>query len=198
MFRSRFMLTCVIGCILSLCIVSVLWGCGGGGGSNSNNSNSVRTVPVSLHINWAERSRVVNGPASALSAVITLKDAAADGSDLTFTVNRDAAPATYTKNYPFPASAVTGQWELTVMFYAKADGADPVVGIATATKTVSAPGGSLGDVSTATTVAASSSISIDIFKRKLVYICGSTHFLTHTATDPSILAPASSYFLVSP
>src|SRR5258707_1092811 len=86
---------------------SVLCGCGGSG------SSSPRTTPVKVDIHWAARSRALNGPSSALSATMVLKQAAAVGGDLTFTVNRNIDPAAYTGSYISSTTAKVGTWDMT-------------------------------------------------------------------------------------
>src|SRR5579871_6163203 len=91
-------------------VLGSLAGCGGlipsNIGSNSNNGNNgnngngggnTRTAQVKVDITWAARSKVINAPSSALSAVFTLQGAKVGGGDFTFEVDRADAPATYTQ-----------------------------------------------------------------------------------------------------
>ena len=106
-------------------LVSVIIGCGGGG--NSPPPLPANTARVQIDLSWAGRSRDVKAPGSALSAVITLKGAGQDGSDFSFIVNRDAAPAAYTRTETSTDGAKLGAWPLTVTFYADKGGSGSVV-----------------------------------------------------------------------
>src|SRR5437899_6563220 len=91
---------------LALVAAGLLAGCGGGSVGNGN--PGTRTAAVKVSVNWAARSRALSGPSSALSAIITLKGAAQDGTDFSFTVNRPADPAAQTSDYVSSAQAVVG------------------------------------------------------------------------------------------
>jgi outer membrane protein assembly factor BamB len=134
--------------ILSVAGFWLLWlfGCGGG-------SSTPTPAPLSLDIHWAARSRVINAPSSARSVVLTLSQAAPDGSDAIFTINRETAPAEYVQHYTSPTAVSLGTRLFTARFFADADGQGPVVGIAAATVTLRSDGTGVGDVLTEGTVA---------------------------------------------
>src|SRR2546427_5380786 len=92
------------------CIAFVLVGCGGGSVGTGN--PATRITPVKVSVDWAARSRNLSGPSSSLSAIVTLKGAAQDGADFTFTINRASDPAAYTADYISAAQAVVGTWNL--------------------------------------------------------------------------------------
>ncbi len=167
-------------------------GCGGGG---SDNNTVTRTTPVKLDISWAARSRAVNAPSSALSAVVTLKGANADGSDFTFPINRDAAPAAYVKTYVSTLPATVGAHPLTVNFFAAADGAGANVGVASTTVTINADGSGIGDVVTAGVVA-----SAELTANQSLVV-GQTKDLAFAARDSSnnlvAVSPGSATFTVT-
>jgi probable HAF family extracellular repeat protein len=110
-------------------------------------------TPVKVTINWAARSRALSAPASALSAVITLKGAATNGGDFSFTVDRNPAPDAYSADYTSPSSARSGYWVLDVKFYAQAGGAGAVVGTAGAGVTIKSDGTGIGNIDTVGKVA---------------------------------------------
>jgi len=171
-------------------ILSVLWGCGGGGGGGGQPGTQVR---ITLH--WAERSKVVNAPSSALSAVVTLKNAKADGSDFTFPINRDATITTaYDRTYTSVDFAMPGTWELTVRFHAQANGQGDVVGIASANVTLAADGSGIGDIATTGTVA-----SVEVAADQTVFV-GARKDLAFTVRDANntllAVTPGSAFFKV--
>lgn len=110
-------------------------------------------TPVVIDIGWGARSRVVNGPSSALSAAVTLTNAAPKGGDFVFTVDRDATLPAHTTAYTSPTSAKVGTWQCTVRFYAQADGAGAQVAIAQAAVTLAPDGTGIGNISTTSTIA---------------------------------------------
>src|SRR5438477_13119602 len=108
---------------LGLLATLVLPGCGGGGGGGGGAAAvETRTSQIKLGINWAARSRSVDAPSSALSAVIMLKDANPTGADYSFTVNRRPDPAAYSETVTSPGAALIGLRDLSVRFFALADG----------------------------------------------------------------------------
>ncbi len=173
---------------LLLCLFA-LHGCGGSGKGIS------KTTPVKLSITWGERSRALNAPSSALSAVVTLANANATGGDFTYSVNRDPAPQAFTGNYTSTNSAKTGGANLTVRFYAQTEGIGVVVGIAQAKITLLPDGTGIGNVATANNI---SSVSIPAGQTVPV---GQTTELTFTARDAKAnlvaVTPGSAVFTVS-
>lgn len=121
-------------------------GCGGGGGGQ-------QTANVNVGIRWGERSRTVEAPSSALSAVFTLKSAAPDGTDFAFTVERNDNPAAYEGAYSSPRQAKLGQWDMTTQFFSQHNGAGSVVGTSAATITLKSDGSGIGDFATTGRVA---------------------------------------------
>lgn len=155
---------------LLLCLLA-LHGCGGSGKGIS------KTTPIKLSITWGERSRAINAPSSTLSAVVTLANASATGSDFVYSINRDPAPQTYTGSYTSANSAKVGAAPLTIRFYAQADGAGAVVGIAQAKVTIKADGTGIGSITTTNTIA---SVSVPVGQTVRV---GQTKDLAFTAQD---------------
>ena len=139
-------------CFLLLLCLLILPGCG------SEKVSGARTTPVKLSIAWGERSRAVNAPSSALSAVVTLVNANPAGGDFLYSINRDAAPQTYTGNYTSPNTAKTGSAALSIRFYAQANGMGIIVGAAQAQVTINGDGTGIGNVSTTNAVA---SVALD-------------------------------------
>ena len=165
-------------------LVSVIIGCGGGG--NSPPPLPANTARIQIDLSWAGRSRDVKAPGSALSAAITLKGAGQDGSDFSFIVNRDAAPAAYTRTETSTDGAKLGAWPLTVTFYADKGGSGSVVATAMAQvrlnaggKLVKPDGSDLGAVFSAGTI---TNVEIPFGQRIDV---GKPSDLMVTATDGS-------------
>jgi hypothetical protein len=105
----------------------LLAGCGGGGGGSNPSTHA-----ANLQIQWAARSRAVTGPASALSASITVADASPRREDLTLVVDRAENPAAYTQTYSV-GQAIRGPHALTVRFYSGPNASGDVVATATGT-----------------------------------------------------------------
>jgi len=95
---------------------------------------------VQIDLSWADRSREVSGPASALSAKVTLQGAAQDGTDFSFIVNRDAAPAGYTRTSTSANTAKLGVWTLVVDFYSATDASGTITATAQAEARLNAKG----------------------------------------------------------
>ena len=127
--------------ILGVLCLLLLSGCGGGSDSGptpgpgpgpgpGNPPVQGQSAPIRISISWSARSRGVVAPSSALSAVIRLANAGADGSDYSFTVNRDDNPAAYTQTYTSPDEVPTGSFRLFIDFFAQADGGGSPVALA--------------------------------------------------------------------
>lgn len=112
------------------------------------NGGTTATTRVMLSIYWAERSRVVNAPSSALSAVITLLGRNPGGGDFTFTVNRAADPGAYLAGYESPNRALIGDAVCRVDFHANQDGQGDLVGVAIAQVAIRRDGTGIGNIST--------------------------------------------------
>jgi len=122
-------------------------GCGG-----SSSGLSTTTTPVHMSISWAERSRAIQGPSSALSATVTLFHASSAGTDVVFTVDRNTTPAAYTQTYTSATAARTGTVPFTIRFYDQAGGAGHVVAMGQENVTITADGGGIGNVTTANSI----------------------------------------------
>lgn len=179
---------------IALITLSILLGCGGGGGGGGGGGQ--QGTQVRFTIRWAERSRNVAAPSSALSAVVTLKNARADGTDFVFTINRDASnTAAYTRTYTSVDFAMPGTWELGVRFFAQANGAGDVVGTAAANVTLAPDGTGIGDIATTGTVA-----SVKVTENQTVFV-GATKSLAYEtrSADNALIAvtPGSVFFQVA-
>jgi peptidylprolyl isomerase len=125
--------------LAALGVASVaLVGCGGS--ANPTSSVKAASTPLKLTIDWAARSRVLNAPASALSAVVSF------GTVNFPAVDRNDAAAAYSQSYVSPNSVPTGPGILTVTFYAEKNGKGAVVGNAAKTINLAADGSGAGDV----------------------------------------------------
>jgi len=126
LWRSRaLLLMAVLGCLF------ILTGCGGG--SDSITPGTPPTSRVRLTINWAERTRNVSLPTSALSAVVKLPGANTNGGDVVFTIDRDNNTAAHAQVYESNADVYTGQRRIEVTFFADPQGNGSVVATASAT-----------------------------------------------------------------
>ena len=127
-------------------LLSLLSGCGSG------SSNAPQASPVTVTIDWAARSRSLDAPSSAQSAVITLKNAlpgsAVPPQDFRFVINRRDVPDAYTQTYTSRYPAKLGTWETSVLFYAQPEGSGSVVGSAGCVMTLKTDSASLPTVAT--------------------------------------------------
>ncbi len=125
-------------------------GCGGGGaggGTTNTNTNTERTR-VSVTVNWGSRSRGIQSPGSALSAVMVIPGAGTNGGDFRWVLNRDASRAdSYSDPQQSPVDAKTGQFNMTLQFFSQANGGGDVVGVASKDVTLARGAGDIGDVS---------------------------------------------------
>jgi probable HAF family extracellular repeat protein len=164
----------------------LLVGCGGGGGGPASTS-----TPVVLDINWSARTRSITAPSSALSAVVSIPGAKVDGTDFSWTINRNAGTNSYSKTYTAPDPAKLGFFTVTVKFYAQADGQGTLVGVATQGVTLEA-GHSLG-----TLIASGTVFSVEVIPNQVVRVHQSTD-LSFTAKDHDgnvlVLTPGSASF----
>jgi streptogramin lyase len=180
-------------CLAALFMLFLLPGCGGSGSSTPTPTGPAANVNAS--INWAARSRALDAPASALSAVLILKSANPTGGDFTYTINRDPNPAAYTRSYTSPRQALRGTRELQVRFYSQPDGGGSVVGSIDATMTLGADGNGIGSFTTNNTIA---SVAVD--PNQVVGV-GQTKDLTFSARDASnalvAVTPGSATFAVT-
>jgi hypothetical protein len=122
-------------------VVMCFSGCGGGGS---------RSASITIH--WGARSREIDGPSSAQSAVIFMKGAGQNGGDLTFTVNRDSILGQHFQSYETPIGVPPGTYLFTVAFPALANGVGTVMGSAAGTISVNNNGGGNANVETIGTV----------------------------------------------
>lgn len=158
--------------ILLLCFGTT--GCGGGGSSDTPPPPS----RIRLTINWAERTRNITAPGSALSAAIKLPGARVAGGDLTFTINRNGNIAQHPQVYESPEDGFTGNRKVEVTFFAQPDGVGSIVATASATVRIGTDGKVQDTISnvqkkiTSVSVAAGQSLSI-----------GEEKFLSLTARD---------------
>ena len=138
--------------LIALAAPALLTGCGGGGGGDSAPKDTIAKVTV----NWPARSRDVNAPASALSAIVIftpptkaakillpkrgVKESFGNlqankgnttGADVYWTVNRDTSTAAaYTTVTSSPQKVKIGKQTLIVGFYSGADATGDLVAIA--------------------------------------------------------------------
>jgi hypothetical protein len=117
-------------------IALFLHGCGPG----NTTTGQTATTPVRFTVQWAERSRNIAAPASALSAVIRLPNARAVSNNVFLVVNRSSNTAAHSETYTSSEPVGVGRRQVDVTFYAGADGTGSVVATASATVQVSADG----------------------------------------------------------
>lgn len=183
--------------LFSAFLLLTMFGLAGCGGSGTDPIDV--DTPLSryrLTINWAERSRNINAPGSALSAVVRLIGANVNRGDVVFTANRDANPAAHSQTYESDDRAYIGNRQIEVTFFADANGTGSVVAIANATIPI------LGDGTIQNTITniqkAITSVEVSAGQSLLV---GEQKFLTFTArgTGGEIIAvsPGSARFSVA-
>ena len=89
-----------------------------------------------LTVTWPLRSRVVNAPSAALSAVVTLTGASPGGGNVSFTVDRGVGASGGAQTYDRGIQTRNGEYDLTITYYANPGGAgtpeNPRVGEAVA------------------------------------------------------------------
>jgi len=142
--------------LASFCLFAALAlpGCGGGSSNPSDSNSSKRQTTVTISILWGARSRVVSGPNSALSGMLTLKGAKPGGGDFTFPFERnDATLASYTQTYTTSNPALVGTWTATVTFFTNHGELGSLVGIAGKQVTLSVGSADIGDIATVGIVA---------------------------------------------
>ncbi len=156
-----------VGLVVALALSILLPGCGGGGGAP-------QAAPISLTIDWPARTRDLNAPSSALSAVVTLEGARPGGGDFVWVIPRRSAPAAYSESYTSTSLATLGVHDVWVSFCALSDGTGSVVGVAVGSVDVGS-GMSLGNLTTEGTVAAvrlASGQTVDVGQTKdLAFSC---------------------------
>src|SRR5579871_2339312 len=174
--------------LLMACYLFCLAGCGGGGSS--------QTTPVTVEIGWGARGRVVNGPSSALSVIVTLNNADPSGGNFTWTINRDSStlPA-YTGRYTSVAHAKVGSTQAIVRFYAQQNGTGAMVGVAEANVTIHTDGTGIGDIATMDTIASvevppGQSVAVDQIK-DLVFVP------RDASTAEVAVTPGSAFFSIT-
>jgi hypothetical protein len=146
--------------ILLVIICAILIACGGGGSGGTGTSSSTTTTattsttastgstmtPVRLTINWAERSRILNAPSAARSAVVTVFAGVNASTDYKFTIDRNNAPAAYSQNYTSPASVRKGTLLVDIAFFSEPAGLGSVVAAAAADVDFTQNNGDVGDI----------------------------------------------------
>ncbi len=138
--------------IIAIGLLAVLTGllAGCGGGDDGSVRGSTRLL---ASIAWAERSRSLTGPSSALSAVITAVQARPDGRDMQFTVDRPDGADAQTVEYVSTEAVLTGRHTVQVRFYAGKAGTGDVVGVASDVAEIKPDGSGLAELTTTGLVA---------------------------------------------
>ncbi len=138
--------------IMVLCIAAGavgLWECGG----DNSGPAGTRSTPVQYSITWAQRSRATSAPASALSAVLTIRGARFDGLNIVNVVDRVPDPAAYTNTYASLEPAVPGTYTAILQFFSRPAGAGSLLASAEKQVTINSDGSGVGDFAdTATSV----------------------------------------------
>lgn len=148
--------------------------CGGGGGGGGGNPTPVN---VSYSVEWADRSRNLDGGSAALSMSLRLANANSSGGDIVHSVNRGAATAAFTGNYTTSSQAIPGTYATTATFFAEANGGGAVVATAQADMTVQTDGSLAGAITTVRNIA-----TVEVGLNQVVEV-GQTVDLTYTAKN---------------
>lgn len=124
---------------LMLSGLAIVAGCGGGA------PEIPRETRLKLDIVWPERTRALDAPAGALSAVATIESLA--GGTASFpAIDREAALPGYTQNWTSATVCPTGVVYLTVRFFAGRGGLGSLVGTAAKTVIIAADGTGAGTI----------------------------------------------------
>jgi hypothetical protein len=102
----------------------IIAGCGGSGGGTP----AVTRVSPTLTINWDERTRQINAPASALSLRVTLDSPEPNVADVVWTINRGANQSAFTETYTSPTPVTAGAWTKRVDMFADENAQGAMVG----------------------------------------------------------------------
>ncbi|MGC4044964.1 MAG: hypothetical protein QM758_14325 [Armatimonas sp.] len=113
--------------------LALVAGCGGGA------PDIPRETKLKLDIVWPERTRALDAPAGALSAVASV-ESLAGGSGSFPAIDREPTLPGYTQNWTSTTSCPTGIVRLTVNFYAGRGGLGSLVGTAVKTVAIAADG----------------------------------------------------------
>ncbi len=133
--------------ILASLVLITLFACGGG-----SSVSTISLVKPKVSIAWGPRSRAIDGPSSALSAVITLQNASSIGADVSYSVDRSGPVSGSTIVYTGSEDVKVQPITLTVQFYAGAGGIGALVGTASGSATVDANGTVTTSISTVGTI----------------------------------------------
>lgn len=76
-------------------------------------------------INWPERSRAINAPSAALSAVVTLQGAGPTGTDISIVVNRTGPETAHSETYDRTVQVRNGTFPLQINYFAETGGPSP-------------------------------------------------------------------------
>ena len=190
---------------LGLITLVPLTGCGLGssslgslipGNGNGQPGGNTKSAAVKVDINWSARSRAVNAPSSAQSAVFTLAGAKIGGGDFIFAVDRADAPAAYTQTAVSAQQALVGNWNMTVQFYGSKAGQGTVVATASKAIALNTDGTGIGDVTATPTIATA---AVVLPNQSLSV--GKSTALSFTAMDASgkavTVTPGSAFFAVT-
>jgi hypothetical protein len=182
-------------CVLfSLAFALVATGCGGS--QTSSTGTDTPTRQVQFTINWAERSRDINAPASALSATFRVKKAKANdaSSDVLKLVDREDGTAAYSKTYTTDDAAYVGTRDVEVTFFAAKGGLGAVVATAGARLEI----GDDGSLKSNITNVQKKIASVEVPAQTLN--AGEQQYLSYSARDANgqvvAVAPGSAFFQV--
>lgn len=123
-----------------LASAGVLAGCGGGAPSIPRSAPGLK-----LDIAWPARTRGVDAPGGALSAVVTVESVAGGGTNYPAIDRQFTAPG-YTQSWVSPTPVTTGIVRLTVKFFAERGGAGTLLATAAKTVVVAADGTGAGTI----------------------------------------------------
>jgi hypothetical protein len=173
-------------------LATSLTGCGGGGTAQIITARGKSQT----NINWAARSRAVNGPSSARSMIITYAFGnTSGGGPVAFTHNRRDDPAAYSEVFETPSDVRLVPQNVNIRFFADKDGGGALVGEVTRTVALTTGVTNTGDFTlngkvNTVEVAAGQSVKV-----------GETKDLGFTAKDANgaaiAVSPGSATFVVT-
>ena len=123
-----------------LASAGLLAGCGGGGSAVSRSAPGLK-----LDLVWPARSRSLDVPAGALSAVVTLESIGGGGTNFP-AIDRETSAAGYTQTWTSPQAVPTGVVRLAVNFYAQRGGGGAILGTAAKTVVIASDGTGAGTI----------------------------------------------------
>jgi hypothetical protein len=157
--------------LASLTMMLALVGCGGG-----DSDRKAAQVPVTFSVDWAERTRNLTPPRSALSGRITLENED-ETTALTYAFERNPVVGEFTQDYTSSTDVRPGTYTMTVQFYSAAGQGGDLVAEGQAPVTITRNGSGIDDI------ALSNRVALVVVNADQTVPLGSSEQLEFTARD---------------